>query len=515
MTYKSKIKITMELRPALDGYYGIPHETRLLFSALAKLPQIELSGLLQMSRRMTRGGIDEGKIHAQAEKVHRYSRTVVSLKGSSAAGWKQGIGEFFEEQIERWFLRISAWFGLHKIKLRKFETIYFEDFIWQAIFARSLPSDQRSIVLKCNHFVCATPWRWMHVVGLDGRLLFRRAAYPCLNFFDQDIFITQTPYPGRLSKGTTLVVHYHDAIPILMPHTISDRAFHQASHFHALESNVRDNAWFVCVSEATRQDLIGLFPEVEKRSVTIHNMLSNHYYLSEPEPERVAGLVRRHIHGKFRPAGEKSTDRTFDLSRNFISEDDKTKFYQDIFGKSCKFILMVSTLEPRKNHSRLLEAWERVKDRLDPDLKLVFVGHIGWDYNTILDSCIPAIEQGGLFLLHSVPSDGLRVLYQNAIVTVCPSLGEGFDFSGVEAMRCGGVVAASDIPVHREIYGEAAEYFDPYDTSSLVDCLESLIFEVDSNSRREKLRAIGIEKSDLYLPEKIVPQWENFLNMIH
>ncbi|MDR7927306.1 hypothetical protein RIE95_09980 [Acidithiobacillus thiooxidans] len=49
-------------------------------------------------------------------------------------------------------------------------------------------------------------------------------------------------------------------------------------------------------------------------------------------------------------------------------------------------------------------------------------------------------------MLHSVPAEALRLLFRQAVVTVCPSVGEGFDFSGVEAMRCGGVVAASDIP---------------------------------------------------------------------
>jgi len=63
-----------------------------------------------------------------------------------------------------------------------------------------------------------------------------------------------------------------------------------------------------------------------------------------------------------------------------------------------------------------------------------------------------------VFLLNNVPADDLRVLYRHAAATVCPSLAEGFDFSGVEAMRCGGVVLASDIPVHREVYQDAAHY---------------------------------------------------------
>lgn len=500
----------MELRPALDGYFGIPQETRLLFGAIAKLQQVELSGLLQMSTRMTRGGVVFGKRYTQAEQVLQCSRTVVSLKGNSAVDWKQDVGEFLGEQIERWLLRFSAWVGIPKIGLSTFETRYFEDFIWQALFARSLPSDARKNVLRCNHQVCATPWRWMHLVGLEGRLLFRRPTYPRLNFSGFDIFITQTPYPGRVSRDVALVVHYHDAIPVLMPHTISDRAFHQASHFHALAANVRDGAWFVCVSEATRNDLIGFFPEVEPRAVTIHNMLPSHYYPSNPEPERVAGIVRRYQHGDFVPPKSQKSNRTYRLARRFGNEVDGSLFYEQAFSEKSRFLLMVSTIEPRKNHQRLLEAWEALRDQVDKNLRLVFVGNIGWDYKNLLDGCEIWIEQGGLFMLHGVPADALRILYRQALVTVCPSVGEGFDFSGVEAMRCGGVIAASDIAVHREVYGNAAEYFDPYDTTSLVQALRRLIDAPDSDARREALRGIGAEQSADYLPERIVPQWEAF-----
>lgn len=510
MTSRNKIRLLMDIRPALDGYYGIPQETRLLFGAIAKLPQIELNGLLQMSNRITQGGAYSDKVYTQAELIQRYSRTVISLKGNSTADWKKRVSEFLEEQIDQWLLRLSAWMGIRNITLTKFETRYFEDFIWQAVFARSLQSDERKSVLEQNHKICATPWRWMHLVGLEGLLLFRRPTYPRLNLTGHDIFLTQTPYPGRVSKGSSLVVHYHDAIPVLMPHTISDRAFHNHSHFHSLGANVRDNAWFVCVSETTRNELLRLYPEAESRAVTIHNMLSTHYFPSDPEPERLAGIVRRHVHGPYRPPKTKASDRTYELARRFANEADKTSFYQYSFSPTCRYLLMVSTLEPRKNHARLLEAWEVLRDRVAPDLKLVFVGHIGWDFKAILEACEPSVEQGGLFLLHSVPADALRLLYKHALITVCPSVGEGFDFSGVEAMRCGGVVVASDIPVHREVYGEAAAYFDTYDTASLVDCLHSLVVAEDAQCRRDSLRAKAMKQSERYLPEHIVPQWLDF-----
>ncbi|MGC9236753.1 MAG: glycosyltransferase family 4 protein [Thiomonas sp.] len=506
------IEVLLDMRPALDGFYGIPQETRLLFSALAALPDLRVSGLLQMSTRQVKGGVSAGATLSEAERVHRYSRTVVSLKGQSATDWKESVGDWVRAVLHKWALRWGAWTGGGSLGLKDFETRAFADFIWQQLFARSVPPSERAVVLRCDYKVCSSPWRWMHLAGIERAGVLGASRYPRLDTRGIDVFIAQTPYPGRVSRGTALVVHYHDAIPVLMPHTISDRAFHEASHFHALAANVRDGAYFVCVSETTRRDLLSLFPQAEARAVTIHNMLPSHYYPGEAEPERVPGIVRRYLHDEFRPkAGTKSTRAAYKLAKSFSSESEKSAFYARAFAPGARYVLMVSTIEPRKNHLRLIEAWEVLRDRFDPDLKLVLVGHIGWDHQSVLDACLPWIEQGGLFMLHSVPAEALRILYQQATVTACPSVGEGFDFSGAEAMRCGGVVAASDIAVHREVYGDAAVYFDPYDTQSVVQALHSLIYAKDAPARTEALRAAGLEQSARYLPERIVPQWEAFL----
>jgi glycosyltransferase involved in cell wall biosynthesis len=117
-------------------------------------------------------------------------------------------------------------------------------------------------------------------------------------------------------------------------------------------------------------------------------------------------------------------------------------------------------------------------------------------------------------MLNAVPASDLRVIYRNAAATVCPSLGEGFDFSGVESMSCGGITIASDIPVHREVYDDAAEYFDPYTTLSLVKALNKVLYEPDALQVQEHMRQRGGEVSSRYLPENILPQWERFLKNV-
>jgi glycosyltransferase involved in cell wall biosynthesis len=116
-------------------------------------------------------------------------------------------------------------------------------------------------------------------------------------------------------------------------------------------------------------------------------------------------------------------------------------------------------------------------------------------------------------LLENVPSADLRLLYRHAAATVCPSFGEGFDFPGIEAMRCGGVVAASDIPVHRGVFGDACEYFSPYSVDDLTRALKSLL-GVEAEPRRQRLVELGAATAEQYLPENVLPQWRGLLQAV-
>ena len=81
-------------------------------------------------------------------------------------------------------------------------------------------------------------------------------------------------------------------------------------------------------------------------------------------------------------------------------------------------------------------------------------------------------------------------------------------------MTSGGVTIASDIPVHREVYEDAAEYFDPYATMSLVNALKKVLYEQDAPQVQEFMRQRGEVVSSRYLPENILPQWESFLRNV-
>jgi len=83
-----------------------------------------------------------------------------------------------------------------------------------------------------------------------------------------------------------------------------------------------------------------------------------------------------------------------------------------------------------------------------------------------------------------VSDDDLKILYQNSIAFVYPSLMEGFGLQGLEAMACGTLVLASDIPTFREIYRKNAIFFDPKDHLSLKNAMEYVLRI--PNAEREK-----------------------------
>ena len=94
-----------------------------------------------------------------------------------------------------------------------------------------------------------------------------------------------------------------------------------------------------------------------------------------------------------------------------------------------------------------------------------------------------AIASLGLSLvvhkLGYVSGDALRKLYLRSRAVVLPSLWEGFGLPLLEAMASDAPVVASDIPVHREVAGEAALFADPRDVEALADRIETVWCEKD------------------------------------
>ncbi|UCC77731.1 MAG: glycosyltransferase family 4 protein, partial [Anaerolineales bacterium] len=136
--------------------------------------------------------------------------------------------------------------------------------------------------------------------------------------------------------------------------------------------------------------------------------------------------------------------------------------------------IYVGTLQPRKNLTRLLEAFAIVGQQLE-HIHLVIAGKRGWLYKPLF----ARVQELGLdervHFAGYVPQDDLPALISGACVFVLPSLYEGFGLPVVEAMACGTPVICSNVSSLPEVTADAAILVNPLDTAQLAEALGQVV----------------------------------------
>ncbi len=127
--------------------------------------------------------------------------------------------------------------------------------------------------------------------------------------------------------------------------------------------------------------------------------------------------------------------------------------------------MFVSTIEPRKNHAMLLNAWRELLDRGIPqahDFKLVFVGREGWMVDEVMAALADRrVHHDTVLHLKGCDDDVLSALYANAAFCVYPSHYEGFGLPLVEGFARGRATIASSGGSLAEVAGGIANVLDP------------------------------------------------------
>jgi len=152
-----------------------------------------------------------------------------------------------------------------------------------------------------------------------------------------------------------------------------------------------------------------------------------------------------------------------------------------------KYILFASTIEPRKNLGALLDAYGLLPKDLRDTYSLVIAGGVGWNSEDIQNKLASMrkkhknIVQTGYY-----DQADAAALYQQASVFVMPSFYEGFGMPLLEAMAGGTPTIASDIPVLREVGGDASIYFPPDNPGTLASHLTQIM--TDSRLSKTQVR---------------------------
>ena len=150
-----------------------------------------------------------------------------------------------------------------------------------------------------------------------------------------------------------------------------------------------------------------------------------------------------------------------------------------------KYILTVGTLEPRKNHKLLLDAYDRGLKEMG--VQLVFVGRTGWKIDDLLRRMHGHPDYGkNLFHLEGMNDASVAWLYDHAWLVAFPTFIEGFGIPAVEALQHHVPTILSDIPVMHEVGKHYCDYCDPHDPDSFVKAVRRFFEDADYYNRRKK-----------------------------
>jgi glycosyltransferase involved in cell wall biosynthesis len=158
-------------------------------------------------------------------------------------------------------------------------------------------------------------------------------------------------------------------------------------------------------------------------------------------------------------------------------------------------ILFLGTLEPRKNVGLLLDAYERLLERVPGVPELILAGSSTPEAASWLDRLTRAPLVGRVRHLGYVDHEEREQLYARARVLVLPSLDEGFGLPVLEAMSAGVPVVASNRGALPEVTGGAADLIDPGDAEGLTQALTRLLTDHHWAVARG---AAGLERAAAY-----------------
>ena len=243
------------------------------------------------------------------------------------------------------------------------------------------------------------------------------AAYVAwMSLSDCDVFFAANYFLPRLHAAVARrrVITIHDLTYKRFPELLQKETLENLDRQMMREVAVADA--IVCVSESTRRDLLRYYDVDPSRAFAIHSGLG-----TPAVAEPMEGLPSR-------------------------------------------YILFVSTIEPRKDLGTLIDAYERLRDSGAYDGSLVVVGKVGWK----AESLLPRLRGRGIVHLDYLRASQLATVYERAEAFVFPSIYEGFGFPLLEAMARGVPSIAARSSSLPEIGGGAALYFEPRDVEGLT-----------------------------------------------
>lgn len=488
MPADKRIRVLQDLSMGMLGYSGIPQDTRLMFKTFSRLREVDITGLLsEMGPGFTRR-ISTKQMAAKQRGVFNGSMFLLGVSGVETDRMSGGRLARLKRAL------LSTWEPLQTYGVAPLNFDSLDDAIWRLFFDKTLDAGDREQILA-QKFALTN----LNFVTFLRRLQSHMFTPPKLDTRGYDFLVTSEPRPIRVSTGTCHIARFHDAIPITDADMFDSVDVLNTAFGMVYRSS--PTAIFSCVSQPSEEALLRIFPRLEGRTTTIPNALP------EVKPANACLLpVREIVRARASNAGWGN-----DEERTVLREAALGQLYTD---KPLRYVLAVSTIEPRKNFTSVVRAWERVRYQNDIDLKLIIVGRSGWRFEPTLAAMRPRILEGSLLHLQDVPTVELQALYSNAECLVSPSFSEGFGFPPLEAMQWGTPAIVSDIPAHRWALGDAALFIDPYSVPDIARKISQLVVAEDRETLRRALRAKSARVLSRYSPDCVGEQWAGLFSRL-
>lgn len=177
------------------------------------------------------------------------------------------------------------------------------------------------------------------------------------------------------------------------------------------------------------------------------------------------------------------------------SEDELEQFRHKN-GLPGKFVLFLGKLEPRKNISTLIKAFNLTKDQGNfRDLHLVIVGARGWLFKDIFKEAESSSHKSKIVFKDYIKDEDKKLYYSLASAFVYTSFFEGFGFPPLEAMACGTPVIVSNNSSLPEVVGGAGILVDPYNAVDISNGVKAVL---EDENLRDVLIKRGYERAKMF-----------------
>jgi len=192
------------------------------------------------------------------------------------------------------------------------------------------------------------------------------------------------------------------------------------------------------------------------------------------------------------------------VKREFTSQET-----EEFFNKhklSGRLMLYLGTIEPRKNISGLIAAYNelRLKNESLADVKLIMAGANGWKNKKIYSEWKNSPYQNDIIFLGYISQKEKKILYSKSVVFVYPSFYEGFGFPPLEAMTYGLPVVCANVSSLPEVVGDAALMINPFKPEEISGALKLILSD---ESLRQTLIKKGFARVTNFSWEKTAQEY--------